>query len=302
VGDLHAGETVAVDLDLSIGGTETAITGTQLEGVSVDLSVPTCVISRDAAQPQVTCRLTKLPSGAEAHVRIGLSMDASLASAGHTAAVEANEADPAPSNNRATFTATVESLDEMPTPELVAGTATDLVVQADGPSVILAGQPFTYTYTIINRGTLAASNVRFEDALPSDLEFVAYTPGLPRCEQRGDAFTCALSDLDSGETVTFTLVITGHAGQPARLELDPLLPGWPACYVVKERTWLHVVQCELGSLQPAQAIRVQLVLSAVGVQERTTTNAASVSAREEDTNPADNTITTTLTVQTPAEP
>ncbi|MGD8626388.1 MAG: hypothetical protein PVJ34_17750, partial [Anaerolineae bacterium] len=61
-------------------------------------------------------------------------------------------------------------------------------------------------------------------------------------------------------------------------------------------------QCTLGDLQPGQAIQVQLVLNAIGVQQRTTVNAASVSAREVDLNPADNTITTTMTVQAPVEP
>jgi uncharacterized repeat protein (TIGR01451 family) len=302
VGALPAGEAVFVNLDLSIGGTEAAITGTQPEGVRVDLSVPTCAISGDAAQSLITCRLARLPAGAEAQVRIGLEVDTSRGSIRHTATIEGNETDPVPSNNSATFRGMVESLDEVPAAEGVVGTTTDLVLQADGPSAILAGRPFTYTYTITNRGTLAASNVQFEDALPSDLELVTYAPGPPRCEQRGDAFTCALSGLDSGEAVTFTLVITGHSGQSVRLDLDPLLPGWPTCYVIKERTWLHIVRCALGSLQPAQSTHVRLVLSAVGVQARTTANAASVTAREEDLDPTDNTITTTLTVQTEAEP
>jgi uncharacterized repeat protein (TIGR01451 family) len=293
VGDLQGGDTAIVVLDLSASDSEAI----------VDLSVPTCATSQESNQPQITCRLSRLQFGAEAQVQIGVDVGAPItASLQHTTAIEANEADPNPANNGATFTMTVEYVDETSAAEGVAGTTTDLVVQADGPSVIVTGRPFTYTYTITNRGALAASNVRFEDALPSDLELVTYAPGLPPCEQRGDAFTCALSDPDSGETVTFTLVITGHAGQPVRLDLDPLLPGWPTCYVVKERTWLHVVHCELGSLQPGQATHVQLVLNAVGVQERTTSNAASVSAREEDLSPADNTITTTLTVQTQAEP
>jgi hypothetical protein len=134
------------------------------------------------------------------------------------------------------------------------------------------------------------------------MNLLAYTPGLPLCEQQGDAFTCHLGGIDKGETVTFNLATTGHAGQPLNLELDPLLPGWPICWVVKERTWLHVVQCELGELQPGQATHVQLVLVAIGVQERTSVNTASVQANEEDPNPLDNTSTMTITIQAGAEP
>ena len=308
VGDLQGGDTASIALDLSVGGTETIITGTQIAGVSVDLSVPTCTLDQDEVQPQVTCHLARLQPGAEAQVQVGVNAGASLAGAlVHTATVKATQFDANLSDNSATLTMTAESLNGEPAvieSEAVTTvpTTTELAMQADGPSSVIAGQPFTYTYTITNQGTLLANNVRFEDGLPSDLTLITYTPGLPLCEQWGDTFTCTLHDLDSQETVTFTLVITGHAGQPVAIDLDPLLPGWPICYVIKERTWLHIVLCELGNLQPGQATRVQLVLSAVGVQERTTANTASVSAREPDLDPTDNTITTTISVQGPAEP
>jgi uncharacterized repeat protein (TIGR01451 family) len=307
LGDLQGGDTATIGLDLSIGGSETIISGTQQAGVRVELSVPTCTIHQDAAQPGVTCRLARLEPGAEARVQVGLDIDAPPGDTLHTATVVANETDANPEDNRATFTVTAGAPDgtsaaQGPGITPAVSTTVDLVMQADGPSRLVAEQPFTYTYTITNRGAAVASGVWFEDTLPPDLTLVTYAPAPPPCEQQGDTFTCALHDLAGGEVVTFTLVITGQAGQPASIDLDPLLPGWPTCYVIKERTWLHIVQCVLGELQPGQAIQVQLVLNAIGVQERTTANAASVGAREVDLNPADNTITTTLTVQAPVEP
>ncbi|MGD8794424.1 MAG: hypothetical protein PVF47_17875 [Anaerolineae bacterium] len=307
LGDLQGGDTATIGLDLSAGGSETVVTGTQPAGVRLELSVPTCTIVQDAAQPGVTCHLARLAPGAEARVEVGLDADAPPGDALHTVTVAANETDPNPEDNRATRTVTAGAPDGTPaapepgvTPAI--STTVDLVIQADGPSRIIAEQPFTYTYTITNRGAAVASGMWFEDTLPPDLTLVAYAPAPPSCEQQGDTFTCALHNLAGGQVVTFTLVITGHAGQPASIDLDPLLPGWPICYVIKERTWLHIVQCTLGDLQPGQAIQVQLVLNAIGVQQRTTVNAASVSAREVDLNPADNTITTTMTVQAPVEP
>jgi uncharacterized repeat protein (TIGR01451 family) len=308
VGDLQGGDTAIIALDLSVGGPETIITGTQIAGVNVDLSVPTCVLNQDGVQPQVICRLARLRPGAESQLQVGVDAGASLAGAlVHTATVKADQVDANLSNNSGTFTMEAESSagqSAAEEPEVITAvpTTAELAMQADGPSSIIAGELFTYTYTITNRGTMPANDVRFEDALPSDLTLITYAPGLPQCEQGGDTFTCSLRDLDSGETLTFTLVVTGNAGQPLTIDLDPLLPGWPICYVVKERTWLHVVQCELGNLRPGQATRVQLVLQAVGVQERTTVNAASVSAREADLNPTDNTITATIAVQGQAEP
>ncbi len=180
--------------------------------------------------------------------------------------------------------------------------ATDLVVQASGPSTVLAGQPVTYTYTISNRGEFDATGVRFEDAVPSDMNLVAYAPRLPDCDRAGDALTCVLRGPGGGQAITFTLIVTGYGEQPMVLAPDPLQPGWPICTVLKERTWLHIVQCELGDLKPGQATHVQLVLTAIGVVERTTANAASVRANEADLNPSDNTITTTIAVQTGATP
>ena len=178
---------------------------------------------------------------------------------------------------------------------------TDLILHAEGPSTIIAGQPFTYTYTITNQGTTEATGVYFEDEVPSDMNLVAYAPGLPPCEQQADLLTCYLHDLDSKETITVTLVITGHGGQPMKLGLDPLAPGWPICTVLKENTWQHILQCELGSLKAGQSTRVQMGLKAIGVRQRTTANTATVGAREVDLVPQDNTITSTMAVRIEAD-
>jgi len=304
VGALRAGDVATVTLDLSVGGTDDRVTGTQLAGVAVDLPAFACAIDQDSTQPGVTCRLATLQPGANAQVRIGLDVDArTTGSLAHTATVEANEIDANHSNNHATFALTIGTAG----PEIVtAGPATtDLVLQSDGPSSIIAGQPFTYAFTITNRGALDATGVRFEDALPPATILNAYAPGLPLCEQRDDALTCYLRDLDSNEPITFALVITGHAGRPMSnqmiMEPDPLMPGWPICFVVKERTFLHIVNCEFGVLKPGHVTHVQLVLMAKGVQERTMTNTASISANEPDLNPLDNTNTATMTVQVRAD-
>ena len=297
IGDLQVGDAATLTLDVSVGRTETLITGTQLAGVALDRSTGTCAMGQDPTQPQVTCHLANLQAGVEAQMRVGVGVDAGLTgSLVHTATVTADQADPDRSNNRATATMTAGT-GKLPGEVSALPASTDLVVRADGPSSVIAGQPFTYTYTITNRGGLDATGVRFEDAVPPDMELVAYAPGLPHCEQQGDALTCTLHDLDSLETVTFTLVITGHGAEPMLMGLDPLMPGWPICTVIKERTFVHIVHCEFGTLKSGQAVRVRLVLMPVGVQERLTINTASVTAIEADPNPLDNTITTTMAVQ-----
>lgn len=307
MGDLRPSDAPTVTLDLSVGGTEALITSVQLDGVILDLSASTCVIDQDSTPSHVTCRLTNLQPGADIQMRFGVDVDARITKPlVHTATVAANETDANHSDNRVTFT-----LSRAQSREMIVGPAgpvatatiptTDLVVQADGPSSVIAGQPFAYTFTITNRGALDATGVSFENVLPLATTLNAYAPGLPLCEQRDETLTCHLRDLDSGETTTFTLVITGHAGQAMIMEPDPLMPGWPICSVLHERTFLHIVNCELGVLKPHQATHVQMLLTAGGVQERKMANTASVSANEAELNPLDNTNTTTITVQTRAD-
>jgi uncharacterized repeat protein (TIGR01451 family) len=274
--------------------------------VSWSFSGPACAIDQGATLSSVTCRLARLPPGAEILVRVGVGVDAGTSGElVHTASVVANEADTNRANNRATITLTVGAtgpvLSEEPVAGIPAPATTDLVLQADGPTSVIAGQPFSYTYTITNRGARDATSVRFENPVPPATILSAYAPALPLCGQRDDAFLCTLRDLDSGETITFTVVITGHAGQPMEMGLDPLMPGWPICTLLKEKPWLHIVNCELGTLKPDQATHVQLALIATGVNERIMTNTAAVRANGSDANPLDNTNTTTTSVQIRAD-
>lgn len=300
LGALPQGEAVSLALDLSVGGMEGLVTATQLAGATADLPLPACALDSEPAlspaegldRPLVTCSLARLEPGATLPIRVGVDVAPQVTgSLVHTVTVAADGDDTNPANNRATFAITFGEA-EGPVP---AGA--DLVLHADGPLTVVAGRPFTYTYTLTNQGALEATGVAFEDVVPSDLDLVAYAPRVPFCQQRGDALTCHLSDLDGTQTFTFTLAITGHGEQPMHLELDPLLPGWPACLILKERTWQHIVQCQLGVLQPGQAARVRLVFAPVGVRGRMTANTASVRANEVDPNPLDNTSTVTMTIQ-----
>jgi uncharacterized repeat protein (TIGR01451 family) len=237
LGAMRGGDAATVTLDLSLGGTETLVTSTQLAGVDWD-------ISADRA-PTTTA--------------VGAAMP------------------------------------------LTVPTATDLVLQASAPQHVVAGQPFPYTYTITNRGAADATGVTFQYPLPPATTLSAYAPGLPHCEGQDDTFTCYLSHPDSGEPLTFTLVITGHLGQPMVMYLDQLTPGWPACVMLKESEQLHVLNCDLGVLKHGQVSRVRLRLIAGGVVARTMTHTAFVSANEAEENDLDNTNTSTVTVKVRAD-
>jgi uncharacterized repeat protein (TIGR01451 family) len=303
--DSLAGDEITVTLDLSVGGSDSSTAGIELAGVKWGLSGPACAIDRGATSSQVECRMDNLQPGGEAVVSFGVGVDAGASGAlVHTASVVAHEADTNESNDRATFTVTLGAegpVSSEPVSGVTAPLATDLVLQADGPASVVAGQPFTYTYTITNRGTVDATGVRFHHPVPPATTLGAYAPAPPLCRQRDDELLCTLRDVDSGETVTFTLVITGHAGQRMEMGLDPLMPGWPICTLLKEKPWLHILNCDLGTLKPDQATAVRSALTAIGVNERTMTSTASVSANKADPNPLDNTITNTIAVQISAD-
>ncbi|MGD8245497.1 MAG: DUF11 domain-containing protein [Anaerolineae bacterium] len=304
-GDLRDGDVITFTLDLSVGGTQKPVTSTQLAGVSWITSAPACAVVRGSSESYVTCRLGRLEPGAETTARLGVNVDAGVIGAlAHVASVTSNEPDTDLLDNRAAFTVTVgprrPALSELGV-ESPAPATTDLVLKVEGPDRVVAGQLFTTTYNIMNRGTLDATGVRFEYTLPPATVLDSWAPGLPLCQQQDDLLSCSLRDPVSGETVTFELVISGHSGQPMIIEPDPLMPGWPICTVLKERPYLHILTCELGALKPEQAIHVELSLVATGVSERMMTSTASVSAEAGDLNPLDNTNTTTTAVQISAD-
>lgn len=297
---LPGSQAVTITLDLSVGGSETLITGTQLAGVHWDLSAPTCAIDRGPNRSEVTCRLAQLQPGADARIRVGLAAEpGATGSLAHTATVAANEPDENDADNRASHAMAVRG-DGLVGDQAILS-APDLVVQTNAPQSVMAGQLFTTTFTIVNRGAREATGVAFESVLPAATVLEGYAPSLPTCEPRDDGLTCALRPLDSSETITLTVLVTGPAGQPVLVSLDSLLPGWPICSVLKERTYLHILNCELGTLKPDQSIQVHMALTALGVQAREIESTASVNANETDSHPGDNSSRATVAVQVQAD-
>ena len=237
-------------------------------------------------------------------MRVGVEATSRLTSPlVHTATVYAIETDKDYSNNISVFTSSVSAVGppimvEIEVPESVTylTPTTDIVLQASAPSTVVAGLPFTYIYTITNVGTADATNVRFENTVPPATTLNEFAPGLGDCEWQENSITCRMSDLTTGNSITITLVATGYSGQTLLMWLDPLMPGWPMCYLLKERDYLHIVTCELGRLRTGQSTNVRVGFTATGIQERLMLNAASVSTYETETNSLNNSSTTTITV------
>jgi uncharacterized repeat protein (TIGR01451 family) len=289
-----------IGLDLAAERGETTGPAAQPSGASVALSGPTCTLGSDGLR--VTCQLLELEPGAAAQIRVGARASSQGAEVPTlSATVRAEEVDPEPANNRASLPVTLTP----PKPGAGAAQSTtgapELAVQARGPATIRAGEPVTYTYIIRNQGEAAAGGVTFRDAIPSDMDLLAYAPALPQCQQEGDVLTCALRDPNKGETLTLTVVITGHGTRPMLIDLDPLQPGWPICTVLTETSYLRMLTCDLGRLEPGQSSCVEMVMEAIGVVERTTQNVASVAAAAIEPEAGVSSFTTTITIQIRAD-
>jgi uncharacterized repeat protein (TIGR01451 family) len=292
VGGVQSDDKLAVTLDFSSGPDNPVIPEIQPPGLKPEITLPVCWFEHKTDRPaRLMCHLESLEPGMQTQMHMELDPD--IEPGIYTVSVAAKQNDPDLSNNVASAAVASAPADSALRP--------DLTIRAIGPAEVVAGQPFTYTYQVINQGTLPATEVTFEDPIPPAMSLNNYTPGLPRCEQKEDTLTCSLVDPDSGKRATFTLTIKGNERQPILMDVDPLMPGWPVCYVLKEKGSSDILHCDLGTLQPGQSTHVRLDMLAIGVQERTTTNTVVVHAHEPDLAPADNTHSTNIMVQVKAD-
>ena len=87
--------------------------------------------------------------------------------------------------------------------------STDLsITKSASPDPILGGTNLTYTITVTNNGSDAASGVTVQDTLPAGTTFVSVNPSTPTCSNSSGTVSCNLGSLANGATVTVTVVVT----------------------------------------------------------------------------------------------
>jgi uncharacterized repeat protein (TIGR01451 family) len=148
----------------------------------------------------VTCNLGTLASAANATAAIVVRPTAAaVPSVSNTASVTATEFDPNAANNSATAATTVNP-------------AADLAVtKTDNPDPVVVGQSLTYTVVVVNNGPSQATGVTLTDTLPAGPAFVSATSTQGSCAQAAGTVTCTIGTMNSGATVTVTIVITPAA-------------------------------------------------------------------------------------------
>jgi RHS repeat-associated protein/uncharacterized repeat protein (TIGR01451 family) len=95
---------------------------------------------------------------------------------------------------------------------------------------VVVGTPFTYTMTISNGGTLAATNVILVDVLPENLTFVDAASTLGAVTNNANALDFSLALLEPGQTVTVHLTVlpttTGTVTNSAETVSDTIEINW----------------------------------------------------------------------------
>jgi uncharacterized repeat protein (TIGR01451 family) len=89
-------------------------------------------------------------------------------------------------------------------------TAADIGVTTTVSSAVLLGQNTTFNITVYNSGTSAASTVSLSDTLAAGMNLVSATPSTGSCGT-GNPIICALGNMNSGATVTVTVVASTTA-------------------------------------------------------------------------------------------
>ena len=72
------------------------------------------------------------------------------------------------------------------------------------PTQVLINNTLTYTITLVNHGIGTATSVVLTDTLPASVVVVSKPAG---CQQVGHTITCALGEVDSGETIRLVIVV-----------------------------------------------------------------------------------------------
>jgi len=128
-----------------------------------------------------------------------------------TATVSSSITDPNSANNTATAADVV-----------ALATQADLVVtNSANPTLVSAGSNVTYTQTVKNLGTAAATTVSFTQVTPPNTNFRSITPPagwtcgtVPAVGGTG-TITCTIANLAVNATASFTLVLQVNAGTPS---------------------------------------------------------------------------------------
>jgi uncharacterized repeat protein (TIGR01451 family) len=295
LGQLDRGSaTLTVDTSPDVSSQETS--GALPPGVSLELDVPTCSDNGDGT---LTCHLDDLDSGESYRVLVAATAAPEITGLfSNTVSVTANEIDPTHLDNNVVVSAALHSRFTLAAPEATA----DLQIRASVPLSVVAGNPLTYTYTVVNHGPADAGNVILEldhvmDNLPTGMSMISLEPASPTCARSDDGVTCKTRHPESGQVVTLTIIFSStNKATPKLVIADMVMTAWPAC-----RPGPGGVVCKLGDIKSGDSAQVSLIPAIGGLVTGTITRTAVVAADKRDPDASNNVLAISTTVTSQAD-
>jgi uncharacterized repeat protein (TIGR01451 family) len=155
--------------------------------ISATPNTGTCSI----AGRTVLCSMGTLPASASATVLIRTSVNSTaVGTLSNTATATTTTPDPDGGNNSDTELTTVNTLADVS------------LAMTDAPDPVVAGEPLTYTLTVLNSGPSQALGLTVVDTLPAGVDFVLSDPP---CTVNGGQVTCSLGTLAVNDSVQVVL-------------------------------------------------------------------------------------------------
>jgi uncharacterized repeat protein (TIGR01451 family) len=157
---------------------------------------------------ELNCNLGLMAAGSVSTVTIVVSVDSSTTGILlNSAGVTSDSTDPNPANDEASETTAVISEADLS------------VTKSDSIDPITAGTTLTYLLTTTNEGPSDGSNVVVTDTLPLGVFLVSATPSQGEdCVPGLGTVTCALGDLDNGESANVIIVVDVAPGLTEPIE------------------------------------------------------------------------------------
>ena len=149
------------------------------------------------ASGTITGAIGNLASGANATITVVATVAGNFSGTlTNTATVTGTETDSDTTNNSATQTTTVNKQVDL------------RVTHTDSPDPVVAGNQLTYTIVVTNDGPSQATGVSVTDVLPTGLTFVSGTATQGTVANASGTVTGALGTINSGASVTMTVIAT----------------------------------------------------------------------------------------------
>jgi len=214
----------AIDYSITVVNQGPSTASAVIPNVTID----SVVVAATALSPQPPYNLAP---GASQQITISTTAPASTGNTilRVTDVADVGTTDPQTANNTATLTTRVLN-------DVALTLLTQTTTTGGGP--IIAGVPFSYTFTVSNANATPAEDVILIDKLPSGLDVAASLPS--GCSAKGKILTCALGTIPATGSQILTLKLSAASGGQIANTAYLNYPGTPGLFPPQDTQTLAV--------------------------------------------------------------